>query len=185
MNSQKAYFLTATSATALVAATAANAQSFEGFYAGLGLSDFNGFLGDDSDSPDYDISQGTAATVFAGLNWAFDGGVIAGVEFAANGGIASPDYDFDNLWDIKARLGYSFGRLMVYGSAGYSQGTLSDADHDVDYSSSGTNYGVGIEYQVSDNLNVGLDLTKRDLHSEGYYENAEINSVSLRALLRF
>jgi outer membrane immunogenic protein len=185
----KNHYITASASTlALLAASSTTvvAEGFDGFYAGASMSANSGFLGDNSTSPDYDVNSGMSGGLFAGHNWVLGNNLVVGLEFAASiGEISSPDYTMDQVWDVKARAGYSFGKSMVYGFAGMTQSNLSDISGDVDYNSSGVNFGLGIEYMVTDKISIGAELMRRDLHSAGYYENAKIDSASFRATLRF
>jgi outer membrane immunogenic protein len=181
--------MAATSVAALIAAgsTAQAQENWDGFYVGISAGNANGFLGDESTSPDYDIDSGVVIGLFGGHNWAVgSGNTIVGFEVAVQANdISSPDYKLSNVIDLKARLGQSFGQTLVYGFAGYSTGSLLDEDEDVSYTSSGGNFGLGVEYKVNDRFSVGAEVMRRNLDSVGYYGSGEINTASFRASLRF
>lgn len=185
--SQIAYS-TATSTLALVAATvSADAQDWTGFYGGLSFSAHGGELGNGG-SADYDVVSSQTVGVFAGHNWSFGpGNTLVGVELAFSpGAIDSVDeYTLEDSLDVKARLGQSFGKTMVYGFAGYSVGNTKDSGDDVNYFTSGTNVGIGVAHRVGDNMTLGLELMQRRMDVSPDYGSNEVNTISFRATLDF
>ena len=183
----KNHYISASASTlALLAAssTAAVAEGFDGAYVGLSVNSNGGYIGDGSTSPDYDAA-GLSASAFAGYNFALGQSMIAGVELSHSvSPVSSPDYRMDTMIDLKARLGYSFGKTMIYGFAGASNATMTNGG-DSNYNSTGSNFGVGVEHMVSDRLGLGLEMMRRDLSVSSDYGDAKVDSIAFRATLRF
>jgi len=139
----------------------------------------------------FPIESGVSVGAFAGYNLQF-GNVVGGVEvgYAAAGmGLTTfSGITYDAIYDGKVRLGYSFGKLLAYGFAGYSASTLVDNSTASDVT--GAHYGAGLSYLVSDRIFVGVEYMQRNLdgiqsNDPGvlYETNQEV--VQLRAGLQF
>jgi len=133
--------------------------------------------------------------VFAGYNFNVGSFVLGGEAAYLKGQIAFdayPAYYVDNMLDLKLRAGKSFGPVLVYGVVGgsfshYQRNTFETI------STSGFNYGAGVDYQVSDRIFVGLEYLARDLMSapstrrivpKTNYRHV-LGSVQLRVGMRF
>ncbi len=68
---------------------------------------------------------------------------------------------FGDRFDMKARLGFSLGSALVYGVAGYSFADFTDAG--TVFSSSGMNYGVGVDIKIGERMFVGAEYLMRDM----------------------
>jgi opacity protein-like surface antigen len=181
-------YLTTTSLVALAAsATTLQAENFTGAYFGLSYD-----KGSISDS-DYDTSN---TGIFAGYNMAVANNWRAGLEFSAAVGDVSMDsstspgsYDAKNAWDIKARFGYAFTKAMVYGFVGESQTSLGTGGYGPSSSigASGMNFGLGVEYLVTDKISLGLEVMRRKMDVDTGYGSSEFETTtaSFRAALRF
>ena len=173
-----------TSVAALaVGSTAVYAQTdWTGAYAGLSVSKFDGNFVDGTTYAEIDAAVGG---VFLGYNHDF-GNFLLGGEVALGGTINGNDggeYSLENLVDIKAKVGKSFGNTLIYGLVGYS--TASDNTFNVNWgSTSGASYGVGVEQKLSDKFSVGLEYLHRNMDTE-YNSNGSLSSLSLRGVIRF
>jgi outer membrane immunogenic protein len=84
-----------------------------------------------------------------GYNWQTPSSWVIGVEGDANFGD-----DFDYLASVRGRLGYAFGRTLVYGTGGVAFAGFNDALFD---EATGWVAGGGVETKVRDNLSLGLE----------------------------
>ena len=182
-----------------VTATGAFAQSADwtGFYVGGSYSDTS----DEDDlsnggafaySLDYD---GSGLGLFAGYNMQ-RGNLVYGAELAATpyttGNPADHTGTRNHYFDFKGRLGYSAGSALIYGVLGYSTATTVESPGNVDIDTNGINYGVGVDYMVSDRFFMGVELLQRNLDGDyttsgfpGWTFDGRSQSVSLRGGFKF
>lgn len=174
-------------------ASAASAQDWAGFYGGLSIATNDGTQDYDFDGDtDYDLS-GQAFGLFAGYNVS-SGPLVYGGELAfSRGGVYEEELDNSQSYqgefeytyfaDLKGRLGYSTGNVLLFGTVGYSfTEFLSSTDT---YDTDGPIFGVGVDYMVQDRYFIGAELLNRsyDVDVDGF--ESEINSLSLRGGLTF
>jgi len=138
-----------------------------GFYAG-GLGSFDsGELNYGSTAGQFDLNSSTLGA-FAGYNFQ-SGDLIYGAEAAYVFGAtpAMGDAEYSSFFDVKARAGYSVGDALVYGVVGGSVGVWEDRTGPPEtVSTAGMNYGLGVDYQVTDTIFVGAEYLVRDLVGE-------------------
>jgi opacity protein-like surface antigen len=188
------------SVAALVAGSnSVAAQDWSGFYVGVSANSNSGtspaqpYVYDEG----YQMGSDTTGGAFAGYRWNASDSVVMGFEIAMQGTITvdapasqAPidDYSFENLVDAKLSVGTSVGKALIYGFAGMSSGILDSGGDDA-YSASGMNYGVGVDYMVSDKFTVGVEFISRNMTgytSGGNPENLKnADTVSLRASFKF
>lgn len=188
------------SVAALVAGSnSVAAQDWSGFYVGISANSNSGtspaqpYVYDEG----YQLGSDTTGGAFAGYRWNASDSVVMGFEIAMQGTISvdapavhAPvdDYSFENLVDAKLSVGTSVGKALIYGFAGMSSGILDSSGDDA-YSASGMNYGVGVDYMVSDKFTVGVEFISRNMTgytSGGNPENLKnADTVSLRASFKF
>jgi len=188
------------SVAALVAGSnSVAAQDWAGFYVGVSANSNSGtspaqpYVYDEG----YQMGSDTTGGAFAGFRWNASDSVVMGFEIAMQGTITvdapaayAPidDYSFENLVDAKLSVGTSVGKALIYGFAGMSSGILDSSGDDA-YSASGMNYGVGVDYMVSDKFTVGVEYISRNMTgyvSGGNPENLKnADTVSLRASFKF
>ena len=164
------------------------APSWGGFYAGLSAGKASGDLTYDANQElsrngQYDL-DGNVYGAFIGYNYDMQPFVL-GLELAGLKGPiedkADPDFKFDHVIDLKARAGYSFGKLLVSGIVGYStakwdeEGTSSTAD--------GMSYGVGADYLITDNFFVGAEYLMRNLDTDAF--DADLDTLQARVGYKF
>lgn len=203
MISEKAVTTGLVSVAALVAGSnAVAAQDWSGFYAGLsygktsGTSPIQPYVYDEGYQ-----ANGSAAGAFAGFRWNASDRVVMGLELALQGGVnvdesagelgnADP-YTLRNLTDIKLSVGMPVGKALVYGFGGVSSAALDTTNDDYSGASgaSGVNYGLGVDYMVTDKMTVGAEFISRNMN--GYTSGgnpddiSNVNSFSLRASFKF
>lgn len=84
--------------------------------------------------------------------------------------IGFPDRSIEYIFDVKARVGYTFGQAMVYGVAGFSSGHQASRGP-VTLNASGINYGAGLEYKIGENLFVGAEYLVRGMSGTFYRQD--------------
>jgi maltoporin len=188
------------SAVALIAGSA-QAQDFDGFYMGLGITTHGGDspLGDEPSGDQYSLESTAAASLFVGYNTSVGNGMVVGAELAFNTNVPGdadevssyPDSYGMSMIDLKAKVGgvVSTGArpILLYGFAGLSTGGLTSPFYG-DYNANGFNYGLGGAMKVSDNFSVGLEVMGRTLESYNGDEgltNTNHYQVSLRGAFHF
>lgn len=173
---------------------------WSGFYGGLSYAQGRGsdtyFVNGFYDKGPLDLEGGVPG-LFAGYNFQ-RGRLVFGGELAASFGKIEgvpPGYDEQDitaLVDLKGRVGYATGRLMVYGALGYSYSQLTE-----DYLPSedtwleGFGYGLGVDYRIGSRFFVGMEYYRREatgpLDYAPFWEirNGSVETLSLRAGMRF
>ncbi|MBL4807893.1 MAG: outer membrane beta-barrel protein [Rhodobacteraceae bacterium] len=177
-------------ATAISGSAVLADPSWNGFYVGGALNSFpSGFEFDGVLTEDFDI-QGATGSVFAGYNTSFGALVVGGEVNAFLGDVAleGATHTFSDMIDLKAKAGTSFGNALVYATVGYSFVTEDSfrGVHDV----SGLNYGIGVDYLVTDNIFIGADVVVRNLNGRDvvnsyFYDTSPLTTVSIRAGYKF
>lgn len=161
----------------------ASAQDWSGIYLGVqsSKSDYTNSYLTNGIPDNLPVDGGGSMTgVFAGYNHQL-GNVVLGGELSYLSG--NPAYDlfptfrFSNMLDLKARAGYSFGRVLPYAVVGWSRtewtnGTLAPVDVD------GFAYGIGADFQMSDRILVGVEYLQRDLTADKFVEFPTTNIES-------
>jgi len=162
--------------------------SWEGFYAGLNYARVTGDGTETTTSTSADFESDNGFGVFAGYNWQ-RGNFVFGGELAYNDFtlpvVGFPGVEVENSLELRARAGYAFDRVMVYGFVGAAR---SDANIFADsISMTGYSYGIGAQALVTRNMFVGLELARRDIDGTyGAFEaDAKIDTVSLRVGFQF
>lgn len=122
------------------------AITWTGFYIG-------GNVGATWPSDDLEILDDDAKVIggaHMGFNWQSPTNWVFGVE-------SDVDFsdDFDYLASVRGRLGYAFGRTLLYGTGGVAFAGLNDDLFDEDQV--GWVAGGGIETKVRDNVSLGLE----------------------------
>ena len=146
---------------------------------GTGTADEIWDDGEETSTYTYDL-EGMGYGAFAGYNFQ-SGSIVYGIEAAfqmsdvgflvedmfAIGDDLVVDYQggFTNFIDLKARVGFAAGDVLIYGFVGGSMGTYSTEYvglGDVwNVSATGYNYGAGISLFVTDSIFVGAEYIVR------------------------
>ncbi|MBO9452146.1 porin family protein [Tropicibacter sp. R16_0] len=150
----------------------------------------------------FDPGTGQGYGTFAGYNFQRDN-LIYGVELhyinmvrvADRNSAAQEAREVIELVDLRGRVGYVNGNLMVYGALGYSWAKFrvhpgsGFGPRDNQTNLTGLNVGLGLEYAVNDSWLVGAEYTYRDLNgrfSEATRDtNLDVSNVSLRVIYKF
>ncbi|WP_040671506.1 outer membrane protein [Rhodobacter ferrooxidans] len=164
---------------------------WSGFYAGLGYGVSSGDI--DFTNPDVanKLDDGHAASAFVGYLVQRDA-LVYGAELAYTGldkntvtGFAD---EIDQTIDLKGKVGYAANRALFYGVLGYSVASFDTAGGSWD--PAGVNYGLGMDYLVTDRMTVGLEYLARDLTGDnpdglGQQAKIDLDTVSLRVGFQF
>jgi len=136
-----------------------------------------------------DLLDTTQFGAFAGYSFQ-RGNLVFGVEAAYTTGRMEWDsdtyYAYDWIADLKGRVGYAMGDALIYAVAG---GSWAGYDYDTHPEThSGFNYGVGVDFHVTDGMFVGLEYLQRDVSLEvgqNTTRGGNIQSISARVGLSF
>ena len=150
-------------------------KSWDGFYAG-GLVAFesgeHNYFADGTFTNGPWALEGTTFGAFVGYNYQ-SGSMVYGAEAAyalgdVNSNVpATFGANYSSFLDVKARAGYTVGDALLYGVVGGSLGSWEDRTGPPDTASAtGLNYGLGVDYQISDTLFVGAEYLVRDLSGD-------------------
>lgn len=184
-------------------AGAAQAQDWSGFYAGLSFGTVDGTY------RHYDsgvISPANTDPIDGRLNGGFIGYNLQSGNFVYGGELAfgngdllvggNPIYFVEDTLDVRARVGYAFDWMLVYGTIGrtmaahhWDDGNVSNSPVRVD----GTSLGLGVDFQATDRIIVGLAYQHVRLVAEegeiGNFPlveaNDELDLVTFRVGFRF
>lgn len=163
----------------------------------MGLGYSSNFGDFDAFNPDVPLSldDGSGATAFAGYRMQ-NGNLVYGGELAyymlndqtITGFVpAAGRHTF--AFDASVQLGYAMDRVLVFAQLGYSKsdyiGSMTGT-----WDLTGFNYGLGVDYAVSDQFTIGLLYTARDLEGDsptgsGQTVQFDLNSIAIRAAYRF
>lgn len=203
-----ATILAATSAVALadgpaptpvdpVVMTPADPQvaDWSGFYGGLSYGMTSGDV-DFTPGGAFDFEDGHAVGAFVGYNWQ-NGNLVYGGELAYSevsemfipGGFGDDD-EITYLMDARARIGYASGNALFYAAAGFSSSEyIEPGVSQTDLH--GYNYGVGVDFLLTENVFFGVDYTHRTM--DGTMDgprtppgvDVDVNTFSLRLGFNF
>jgi len=94
-----------------------------------------------------------------------------------------------DMVDLKARAGVSFGKALVYGVVGYSTATYLDVPL-IPYPVSGLDYGVGVDYMITNKIFVGAEYLARnmsgvDIGFPARSTQSDVQTIQIRAGINF
>jgi outer membrane immunogenic protein len=173
------------------------AMDWSGAYVGLGYGSVTGDV-DFDPTPDQEMNNGTLTQLFGGYQIQ-RGALVYGGEIAFGSGsdTALPccvgfSEVSDQMIDLKGRVGYATGSLLVYGVLGYSMGEYDNiiGTPGEQWDISGLNYGIGVDYAFTNNWIVGAEYLVRDLDGDdpaGSAQTVQVNydSISIRFAYKF
>lgn len=151
--------------------------NWTGFYvganAGYGLgsaisTDINGFTGGLTAGYNYQVSP----------NWVL--GAETDIAFStADGNRAGRKYESDYIGTLRARLGYSVGNVMFYGTGGgaYGKGDLIQAGLSNDQVHWGWTLGAGVEAMLTQNISAKFEYLYVDLGDQTYQSTTGPQSI--------
>lgn len=104
-----------------------------------------------------------------------------------------PDEDLDKIVDLKGRIGYASGPILLYGVLGWSQATY---DKNTDFPNNnldldGLLLGIGLDYMVTDRIFLGGEVSRRrydgslDIPDVGRTTEHNVTLIQVRAGFRF
>ncbi len=196
-------------ATSAASQGVSGASDFEGAYAGLELgavradgdADYPVLAGGTVSGP-YDPDNGRGYGILAGYN-VQNGNVVYGAELrytnlidvSERGASDAEIREVLDVADIRGRVGYARGDVLIYGSLGWSWSRFRVhpsrlfEGRDSQITLDGFNVGLGVEYNFSENWYVGGDFTYRDI--SGRFDEAnndtdvDLSTISARVAYRF
>jgi len=168
------------------------ALDWSGFYGGLGYGRSSGDI-DFVPTPARELDSGNALSVFAGYLWQRNnfvfGGELAYASLKDNIVTGFPGFELSNSVDLKGRFGLAANRMLFYGVVGYSMASYEDSVGDWD--PSGMSYGLGVDYQATNRMTLGLEYLSRNLSGDnpdglGLQEvDVNLDTISLRVGFQF
>lgn len=188
-------------ASAAMLMSGAHPVMADGLYAGVSIGTVSGESPSAGWGSDYTLS-GTAKGIFVGAHFMDVGGASLSGELAFTGqtdiDVTWPSEDGNTAYsvnwtgDAKLRLGTDIGKsfgleagkLTAYGFVGGTTGMAMEAEGG-SYGFSGTNFGAGIETELSNKMFVGLEAIQRNVNT---YDNAgetTNRALSLRVGFKF
>ena len=125
--------------------------------------------------------------VFAGYNFQSNRFVYgAEARYLTFSDFNSLPFEIDGILDIRGRAGLATGSFLFYGTLGWSWAFTSSFTTDGDLD--GLNYGLGVEFNVTDRLMISLDYTFRDMQGDfnrNVAYDGDVETLSGRVGLRF
>ena len=81
---------------------------------------------------------------------------------------------------------YASGDFLIYGVLGY---TMSEYSNTIKWDIGGINYGIGVDYAISDNFVIGAEYLIRDLSGDNplgtNIATIDFDTISVRAIYKF
>jgi outer membrane immunogenic protein len=188
------------SAAIVLAPNVAGAQDWSGFYGVLGAANASGVQEEFGVIVGPDDLDGQLASVGFGYNtqsgsWVFGGEMTVSTGDVDVVGLPSGNY-LDGFIDVKGRVGYAIGKVLMYGTLGYGTADRYFGNPLVTnepISASGMSYGVGVDVLMSNRFFAGIEYLHRNLDiGEGElagfptssYEH-DVKTVGLRIGIKF
>lgn len=162
--------------TTSIAGTAIAGSDWRGMYVGAAVSNNSGNMDYVSDADSNSDPSGAFLMVDSSMSGGFigyniqNGSVVYGAEMAYFSGdfalVDLPGEKIENILDVKARIGYASGSMLIYSFAGISSGLYGEYeyyynDYFIDFT--GSNYSVGIDYKVTDSMFAGVEYIARNV----------------------
>lgn len=132
-------------------------------------------------------ADGVKLGVYGGYNFQMDNNVVLGAEADLNWddftGYNSAAGRATQNWDSTARLraGYSFGRVMAYGTGGmaFSGATVDSGNYSDSANHFGWTLGAGVEAAVTSNITARLEYQYADFNNQTYETPAGSTSIDM------
>jgi outer membrane immunogenic protein len=161
------------------------AITWTGFYVGghagaffSGSTEIDGVEQDEEDD-----SVGLAG-VHVGYNWQRPDNIVLGIEGDISFPFDKDDFGADYLATLRGRLGYAFGKSLVYATGGLAYISVDDEDLGDD-SDTGFTVGAGFEHKLRDNLSFGVEGAYYAFEDDSAGEDVESDFWSVRARLTY
>jgi len=170
-----------------VAAAPVAVHDWSGAYVGLGYGKTSG---DVAYTPGgtFDLNSGSAASIFAGYLWQ-RGSLVYGGELAYSRGndtyaLGFPTENVERMVDLKARVGYAANKALFYGVVGYSILKYDIPVLTNSFTTSGVNYGLGMDFAVTKRVTMGIEYLVRNTDgatfNAGQTADLDVNTITLR-----
>ncbi|AJE47385.1 outer membrane protein [Celeribacter indicus] len=146
---------------------------YAGLSAGYGWGDD---VADDADDMVYGL--------FGGYDYDFGNFVLGGeLEYSASE-IENDVASIDDFTRLKLRAGYDLGSALVYGVVGATYVNADIAGED--YSDTGYAYGIGVDYALTDQINLGAELLQNEFDEfDDSGEDLSATTLGARVSFRF
>lgn len=172
------------------AASAQDAQQWQGPYAGVTLSWTQGTY---SITPALDLNTNAALGLYGGYNFALGDSFVVGAELAYSvsdylEGSSFLPYSVTNRGDLRLRAGYAIDQFLVYGAVGVWHGTLDLIPGTLTSDVDGTSFGIGAEYRFGENMSFRAEYSRSEFDTDelfGAGTTAEIDQVALGLAMHF
>lgn len=124
--------------------------------------------------------DGEVYGIHGGYTYDFGSYVVGGELEYLSSGMEDAGVEVDDLTRVKLRAGYDAGQFLVYGLVG---ATHMSADGGSD---TGVNYGVGVDYAVTDSWTAGVELVQDRINNfDGSGDDVTATTLGARMSLRF
>jgi opacity protein-like surface antigen len=177
---------------AIVDPATKTSPDWSGGYVGLSYGYATGDI-DFIPSPARSMDSGTAGAILGGYQAQHSsfvyGGEIAVNSLSGSAATGFPQAKITEMIDLKARAGYASGAFLFYGVLGYSSGTF-ESNPTKEWDIDGFNYGIGVDYALTNNWILGAEYLMRDLEGVNPTNSAQTTSIdydtlSLRVSYKF
>ncbi|MGI3168885.1 outer membrane protein [Pseudooceanicola sp. C21-150M6] len=143
-----------------------------------------GYFGGSLGYADIDGGGASGDGVIGGLQLGYDydfGSFVAGAELEALGSdVDLGGVSLDNMYRLKARMGYDAGPALIYATGGYANADSSIGNDD------GWVAGVGAEYMMTDKVSVGGEYLYHEFNDfNGSGTDVTGNTFAARVNYRF
>ncbi|WP_226550927.1 MULTISPECIES: outer membrane beta-barrel protein [Celeribacter] len=150
-------------------------SDWTGGYAGASL----GYgWGDDALDDADDMTYG----IFGGYNYDFGQFVLGGELEYLGSEIENDTANLDDLTRLKLRAGYDAGPALIYGVVGAAYANADIGGQS--YNDTGYTYGIGVDYAVTDSINVGAELLQNEF-DEFDNSGTDLSATTLGARVSF
>ena len=142
---------------------------------------------------DRDMDDGSLTQLFGGYQ-VQRGALVYGGELAFGSAqdtvvTGFPTAQVTDIIDLKGRVGYASVDFLIYGVLGYTMGGYSDDQPGSEWDIGGINYGIGVDYAISDNFVIGAEYLIRDLSGDNpggtNITTIDFDTISVRAIYKF
>lgn len=168
-------------AVVVATSTSASAQDWSGAYAGISLSQHSGentdyIDGVEAPSPGftYPLKRNGNMVGFYGGYRIQSGALVFGPEISFKSGDltyeVAPKNKIPTLSSVALKAGYAMGDVLVSLGAGYFSGSISPTTVETFGKADfvGTEYSIGIDYLVTENMTLGLVASNRSFDGATY-----------------
>jgi len=153
-------------------------NDWTGFYVGGSL----GYADVTEEGAAFD-DNGTTYGVHAGYDYDFGNFVVGGELELSGFDVSDGGIDVDSVARAKLRAGYDAGAFLPYLAAGAAQLNTGGA---LDADDTGTFYGAGVDYMLSDSIRVGGEILRHDFDDyNGAGLNLDATTASVRVSFQF